>query len=583
MSISIKQPDSHNKHTILLLLCSIILPAVLMIIGLMILGVTPFGDHSLAISDGGYYLNYLVFFKSILRGEEGLLYSFLNGLGGNQWSVLAWGWFNPVLFLFPSVNMASAPFVLTWICVLDLSLCGLTMYLLLAYRFGHHVRNLVFSTSYALIGFSVAYIYHYIFFVGVQLLPIVVLGLLMLLQGKSPLLYILSLAVAIFCNFYFGFMLCVASVLIFAAFLYVQHGELHEGSKRLIVTYAVSSLLAGLLPALMWLPALKAYSGGGRLEQTAASEFVFKEKAPFIRIFSKFFTGAYSIEEMVDGLPNIFCGILVVALTVLFFMDKEISLRRKRAAGTILLFYFLSFYIPAFTLLMHGGTHTNWFPYRYSFVFSFFMIVIASEAYQHLPEISFQQAKKCFIAIVIAVIAVFSIQFSFISAGSVLFDLLLLAGMGIAFLFYKKDVRWMTQRVLTFVLLFLVSVNLCANFTLSIKKIMLPGWEVDLSAYQTSAIYTSALVEGLKKTEDGFFRMEKGFSESGQPGLDPYMYGYHGVSNSTPAVREFIHRNMCRLGIGWYYMQHWYSDDIPAATDTLLGLKYVVSPRNDLE
>ena len=66
-------------------------------------------------------------------------------------------------------------------------------------------------------------------------------------------------------------------------------------------------------------------------------------------------------------MPNTICGILLVALVILFFLDKKIAPRFKRAAAVVLGIYLICFYIPAFTILMHGGTHTNWFPIRYSF------------------------------------------------------------------------------------------------------------------------------------------------------------------------------------------------------------------------
>ena len=73
-------------------------------------------------------------------------------------------------------------------------------------------------------------------------------------------------------------------------------------------------------------------------------------------------------------LPYIFCGILVAALVILYFMNGEVPLRRRRAAAAVLAFYLLTFYISFLTRAMHGGTHTNWFNYRYSFVFCCFLI-----------------------------------------------------------------------------------------------------------------------------------------------------------------------------------------------------------------
>ena len=121
---------------------------------------------------------------------------------------------------------------------------------------------------------------------GPQMLPLMVLGLVKLLRGESPLLYILSLGCCVLLDFYFGFHLCVFSVILFCVYLYLHWAELAGEVRGLFARWGVSSVLAGLLGAVVWLPTLKAYSGGGRLNQTGLSEYTFTENRPFIQIFS---------------------------------------------------------------------------------------------------------------------------------------------------------------------------------------------------------------------------------------------------------------------------------------------------------
>ena len=394
-----------REQRALYVLLSFFIPVIVLTLALIGLRIVPFGDkHSLAISDAKWYLNGQMFFARLLRGEENWLYSLNNGLGNNEWSVLAWGGVSFGGFLSLLAKLETIPSVFTWICVVNMSLCGLTMYLLLAYLYGDKFSHLIFSTSYALIGFNVVNCYQTLFFMGPQMLPLVALGLVKLLRGESPLVYILSLGTCILLDFYFGFHLCVFSVILFCVYLCLHWEELAGKVRGLFARWAVSSVLAGLLGAVVWLPTLKAYSGGGRLNQTGLEEYTFTENMPFIQIFSKLFSGANSTNELVIGLPNIFCGILVVALVILFFMDKKIGARYKKAAAVVLAIYLLSFYIPAFTLLMHGGTHTNWFPYRYSYVFSFLLILLAVEEFERLDEITLADTKRCGTALLIGVI-----------------------------------------------------------------------------------------------------------------------------------------------------------------------------------
>ena len=568
-----------REYRVLYVLLSFFIPTLVLTLALIGMRAVPFGDkHSLAISDARFYLNGEMFFARLLRGEENWLYSFNNGLGGNEWSLLAWGGVSFGGFLSLLGKLETMPALFSWICVANMALCGLTMYLLMAYLYGHKASHLVFSTSYALIGFNAIYCHEALFFTGPQMLPLVVLGLVKLLRGESPLVYILSLGLSILLNFYFGFQLCVVSVLLFLTWLYLHRTELVGKTGELFGRWTVSSVLAGLLGAVVWLPTLKAYSGGGRLNQTRLMEYTFSENMPFIQIFSKLFSGASSTNEMVMGLPNIFCGILVVALVILFFMDKKIGPRFKKAAAVLLAVYLISFYMPAFTLLMHGGTHTNWFPYRYSYVFSFLLIMLAVEEFEHLDEITLADTKRCGTALLIGVILVFSTRYEYVTGGAVLLDLSLLLLMWLGFYLYKTKPEVTPKSTLSLFLLLVVCGNLYANFFMTVQS--LQEWELDIEQYNKNIMVSGALTEALNNAEPGFFRMEKDKSESNSVAMDPYLYNYNGVSHSGPGERMFIHQGLCRLGINWFDMRHWYSEGIPAATDTLLGLKYIISERD---
>lgn len=571
--------QDYQKYGILYFVLSFFVPLFILTLALIALHITPFGDHSLAITDAKFYLNGEMWFSRLLKGQENILYSFNNGLGGNEWSIFAWGGFGFGNLLSVFATLETIPSVFTWICVVNLSVCGLTMYILLSYVNGDSkISNLIFSTSYSLCGFNVVNCYQTGFLLGPELLPLVILGLILIFRGKNPLLYIFSLAFCAFFNFYFAFHLCVISLVFYLAYICVHEKELKGKQRGLFLRWSVSSLIGGLLAAPMWLPTLKAYSGGGRLNQTGLLEYTFNENMPFIHIFSKLFTGANSTDELVSGLPNIFCGILVLSLTILYFIDKNNEVRRKRAAGIVLGFYLLTFYIRSFTLAMHGGTHTNWFPYRYSYVFSFLLVCLAAEEFRLVSEWRDEDIKKCGITLFLAAILVFSTSYGFISGGTVVLDFFLLLLMWMGFRFYKTRPDKAPLRTFSLLLLILVGINLYANFIVSTKNVQ--DWELDLNEYKKNIFVSGALVDALNKSEKVFFRMEKDVSESDSVGVDPLLYDYNGVSHSGPAVRMFVHKGLCRIGINWFDMRHWYSEGVPAATDSLLGLKYLISARD---
>lgn len=583
MSIFSKPVTQNNRsgnHKVLFYILSFVIPFIVIVLALIALHITPFGDHSLAITDAKYYLNGEMWFSRLLKGQENLIYSLNNGLGGNEWSQFAWGGFNFGNLLSLFATLETIPSVFTWICAVNMAICGLTMYILLAYVNGNKGSNLIFSTTYALIGFNVVNCYQTGFVLGPELLPLVILGLVLMFRGKNPLLYIISFGFCTFFSFYFAFHIAVISLIFFIGYLCVHRDELLGKRGRFFIKWLISSVIGGLLAAPVWLPTLKAYSGGGRLDQTGLTEYTFNENMPFIQIFSKLFTGGNSTNELVTGLPNIFCGILVVALVIMYFMNKKIDIRKRRAAGVILIVYLISFYITAFTLVMHGGTHTNWFPYRYSYVFSFLLICLAVEEFRYIEEITLQETKKCAIVLVIAAVIVFGTSYEFISGGSVLLDFILLFFMWLGFWFYKTRPDKAPLRTLSMLLLIIVCINLYANFIISTKKVQ--DWELDLNKYYENIMVSGTLVDALNNAEDSFFRMEKDYSESGSVAADPALYNYNGVSHSGPTERMFVHQQLNKLGINWYDMRHWYAAGAPAATDSLLGLKYIIA-ENDLK
>ena len=557
---------------------SLLLPAGIIVAALMGLKIAPFGDNTLAISDGNaLYLSFLSYVGRAVKGQEGILYSFEKGLGANLMD--SWGWFllNPTFALFALFDITQYMSAYTLVSTLNLCLCGFTMAVLLKDLYGCKLSNLIFSTAYALSGFLVANVFQMNFFTGAAALPLMVLGLRRILESRNPLIYILALAYSLMTNFYFGFMLCVASVLIFVAFLIADWNRI-EHKKAVMVRYAISSLLAGALSAAVWLPALLALRGG-RLDQSSLSAISFNENMPFLDMFSKLFIGANSPGELQNGLPNIFVGILPVYLGILFFMNPGIDRRRRAATAVLTVFYLVSFYIVVFNLAMHGGTVTNWFNYRDSFIFSFLLLMMAAEEWRHIADEPDRSLKRAALILTVGALAVFSKRFEYVGGGMVIIAFAILGVMYLAFRMHKKDPVKNPRRVFTLIVLVLVGVDLFLNYNFSVKNIL--AWSHTDSDYQATVMPVSTLVDAVKLSDRNFYRMEVGEQYSGTTGNDPMLYGYNGVGHGGSDDRDFVRTQLSTLGVHRFDMRNYYGRGVTAATDALLGLKYVIS-REDL-
>ncbi len=92
-----------------------------------------------------------------------------------------------------------------------------------------------------------------------------------------------------------------------------------------------------------------------------------------------------------DGLPNLYCGVLPVAMGFLFLLSGKVKLRDKLCAVTLLVFFLLSFIIRQLDYMWHGFHFTNQIPYRFSFLFSFVVLYMAYRAWLLRDEMKIWQ------------------------------------------------------------------------------------------------------------------------------------------------------------------------------------------------
>ena len=172
-------------------------------------------------------------------------------------------------------------------------------------------------------------------------------------------------------------------------------------------------------------------------------------------------------------------------------------------------------------------------------------------------------------------LVVFSKRYEFVIGGAVLLDFALLLLMALALHMHKASPEKNPKRTLEMVVLVLVSLNLFLNYRFSTKNIL--EWQADRKEYQEIVVPVSALVEAVKRSDDGFYRMEIGEQRSGTLGNDPMLYGYNGVGHGGSDDHDFVRSALNKLGVHRFNMRNSYGKGISAATDTLLGLKYLIS------
>lgn len=576
--MKVKSDLKNRSLAVFQYILSFVIPFLVIILAYIGLHITPFGDNTIVISDAkALYMGDLAYAQRAFRGQEDLLYSFQLGIGmpliGNQGFML-----NPVNLFVLLFDITSFAAMYSWRIAIDMAFCGLTMFIFLSSVYGQKTHNLIFSTVYALIGFNVAYCFLLGFIFYVAMLPLIALGIRKIINGKTPWLYLISLAYTILTGYYFGYMLCIASVVLFLMW-YAERRKDYPPllKKRIWITYIGSSLSAGLLTAFIWIPAYLSIIGG-RANQNSIFDFSMAENMSFSDAFAKLFIGANNIEELRYGRPNIFCGALAVFLVIAFFIDRRNSGKSKAVRGIPLLFYFITFYVKAFSMIMQGFSVTNWFNYRYSFVFCFLLILTAFEEFLQIRDMAIGDFKRSCIAFGLFIVMVFMQSHSFVSGGWMILDATILAGCIGAVWWNRVDEIKAPQRVTAMLLILLCSIEGYANYMVSTNKIM--EWAYSEKAYQEDLFNGSVLADAVMGADPSLYRMVNEHATLERSNNDPRLFAYNGVNYFGSLSPDFVFQCMSRLGLPWWSNRMWYSEGMPDAFDALLGIKYVVSERD---
>ena len=511
-----KQMVSDNKKLCLYLL-SFFIPVALILVAFFIHGICPFGDKTVMTGDMQYqFVDYLAYLKTIITGNNDFSYSFSKNLGGSMAGFSAYYYFSPLNFitlLFPNTLL---PVAESLVVILTAALSSLTMSVLLVNKYGGDMRSVMFSAAYALSGFSATYFQLTMYSGNLILFPLIILGLLTLIEKpEKNLLYIVTLAAAVLFNYYSGYMICIFAALFFAA------EEIKRGlDKKAVLSFIGSSLLSVLLTAFNLLPAVLSLRG----EKNSFSFEIFRSfslsRLPF-RLLPGAFDGNVS-----TGLPNIYCGIITVIFFMFFLLNRKIALKERLITLGFCLFLVGNFWINAFNIVWHGFNQPIGFPYRYSYMLSFLMILGAHQGYMAFFNNEKRQGK----AFVLVSVLLILLQ---------LFDL-----------------AWNYQDVMNYY--DLASLSEYRDYLLSTEDMVNICREDNLSLYNENELY----------------RMEKYYRRTNN---DAMQFNYAGLSHFSSSEKKDKINFMGKLGFRNNGNWSFYNESSTDFLESFLGVRYILS------
>lgn len=557
---------------------SFFIPFFIMVVVYLSIGIYPGSSRSVMASDSfSQFSNFHASFNNVLHGKQSIFYTWNASLGLNYLSLISYylgGLFTPLVFFFKNQNIPDALYLIT---LLKIGSAGLAFWVFArnTYKLPEWTR-VALSVSYALMSFATAHSEIIMWLDAFVYLPLVFLGIHRLMDLKKPTLLFVSYLLLFISNFYMGFMIGLFSFLYFFARTFTNW----KRYKRSIFPYGITSLLAGGASMILVLPAVLDLRTNGETLSTISS---FKTEATaFWDIVMKNMIGVYDTTKY-GSIPFIYVGLLPLIFCVFYFVTKQISLKNKLLFGSLFVILIASFYIAPLNLFWHGMHAPNMFLFRYSFLFSFLVVLLAGYGWEKFET----DDLGLLTGSTLVLIAVFAIaegtsgskNYEFVTLTSfiltVLFLLLYLAG--IAFYQLKK----VPMQHLVILLLLLVCSEAFINTKLMVNGILEDWNYASRSLYSEPYPDIKKLVDQTNRTNDSFYRLENLDPVSSNDSIN---YGYSGVSLFS-SIRN-RHSSSYLNDLGFRSRGTALNIRYPNNTllmDSVVGIKYNISKQDPLK
>lgn len=551
-----------NKKVYYLL--SFLVPALLLTLIYACVGIYPFGKKSLLTVDlAGQYVAFFNAYKNIFSSGVSILFSFSKTLGGNMFGLITYyllSPFNLILLCFDRINITEAIFLIN---IIKIGMCGLTSFTYFRKTFKDKTYiPLVFSLVYALCAYNIVYSQNLLWLDGVIILPLVFLGIDKLINDEKPILFYITLVLTIFCNYYIGYMTCIASLVYFLYKLYLKNNyklSLKENKKDIIYFFKYALLAVGttmviLLPSVFSLLAGKAESN--------LSEFIPKQTYASIELISRMFIGSFQNSDLSGGCPNIFISLFMIVLVIFYFFNKKISKQEKKGSLILILFFIASFLFYSLDIIWHTFQHPAGFPFRYSFIYDFILLIIAYKSYINISGVDRNIFKKSIPFIIVVTLIMDKLMYNsnmyykIIASGTLMIIYVL-------YLYYSKKQNM--GKIITL----LITLEMSINGLLIVSNINYQN----RSEYVDFVSSYGEIIDNIKEEDQTFYRLEKDYSYSTN---DPLLLNYNGISHFSSTYEGNNNQLLGDyLGIfNRFYITNYKGSTL--VTNSLFDIKYLL-------
>lgn len=555
-----------KKNKIIVYLLSFLIPVIVLTIVCALQGMYPFGTKSIMTGDVNYqFIDYLAYYKTILFGNNDFTYTFSKTIGGDMIGFSTYYLFSPFNLLLLPFSNKWLPFGLLIMIIIKCGLCGFAFQFMLSKFYGVRKESLLFSTTYALMGYIIVYFQLYAYFDNLMILPFLVLGIHRIFDdSKKKMCYLISLCLSILINFYIGWMLCLFSAIyfVFQMVLRTNHWKEWKEKKDVIISFLFSSIAAGGLCAFTLIPSLLSLRG-----EKNSFHLGFYRTFSFIDLFSRFYTDSFK-GNISSCLPNIYCGVLMVILLILFFCNRRIAKKERILSGLLLIFLACNFYVNTLNVVWHGFNQPIGFPYRYSFLLTFLMLMFSYKGFIETDE---KSKKGLFLYTILFIgysVLILVRGSEVIGKKEVILDSVIgLLALIVLLLYFNKK---LSGQILFFILFVVQLGDLSINAYDALNYF---GF-TEMEEYQTYIEDVGDMIQSIKDEDDDFYRIEKYFRRSHN---DSMQFNYSGLTHYSSCEKKETIQFMGKMGFRDNGNWSFYNNGSTSFIDSLFGVKYILS------
>ncbi len=554
----------------------------------------PFGNHTILRMD--LYHQYGPLFAELserIKDGGSFLYSWNSGGGssflGNFYNYLS----SPLSFIVLLFSHKNIPVAIGVLIFTKAVLASGTFTWYLKKSFSQHSYITAgFGVLYSFCGYFIAYYWNLMWLDALVLLPVVLLGIERIINNGKPLTFIFSLAAVMFSNYYMAYMVCIFSAIYFVYYYFTNYSItssladfrlpnaknkfFNKGfvykirSSRFLgsgFTFAFGAVTAALCVAFALIPTYFI------LRACSATSGTFPEEIQtYNSVFDFLANHLASVDPTIrssgdDVLPNVYCSVATVMLIPLFYFSKSISLREKISTTALLGVLFLSFNTNMLNYIWHGFHYPNDLPYRFSFMYTFILLIIAFKTLMRIKEFKPKELMGIGFGTVLFIVLVEEIGSKNVDDLSVIISLAFAIIYAVGFYIFGNK-KYNKQATALFLFCCFVSEYAIANTDNYVMNQELKYYSSDYEEFVE-------IKEDIDKDhgDENIYRMEL---TSLRTRMDPCWYNYNGVSIFSSMAYEKVANLQQNLGLyGNYINSYTYNLQTPVY-NAMFALDYIV-------